>query len=78
MQVTKIKPVIQGVPPCAKENKPAEKKKKASKAKLTATALIICALAGLAILLSHPVGTLITNRQHEKAIEEYIAAVNLR
>lgn len=76
MQVTKIKPVIQGVPPCAKENKPAEKKKKASKAKLTATALIICALAGLAILLSHPVGTLITNRQHEKAIEEYIAAVN--
>ncbi len=75
MQATKKKSETEPVP-SAQENKPTGKKKRKLLDKLIDVAPILCALAGLAALLSRPVGTWITNRQHEDAIEEYIAAVN--
>ena len=37
---------------------------------------VLLLTAGISLLLLRPVGVLVTNRQHEKAIAEYIAAVD--
>lgn len=58
------------------DNEQAEKRKRSLRIKLIDAVIILCVLTGLALLLSRPVGVLITDRQHEKAIDEYIAAVN--
>ena len=75
MPATKKKPETEPVP-SARDSKPAGKKKQSLRSKLFDVALLLCALTGLAALLSRPVGTWITDRQHENAIAEYIAAVD--
>lgn len=57
-------------------NDPSKKKKRTPRKKLLDTALALCLLIVAALVISRPIGIKIADRQHEKAIEEYIAAVN--
>ena len=85
MQAAQKKPETEPGPP-ARESKPAEAsnppetaltvKKRTLRNKLLDIAIALCLLGIAALVLSRPIGTWISNRQHEDAIEEYIEAVN--
>lgn len=58
------------------DNEPSKKKKWTRWSKLLDIALALCLLTIVALVISRPIGIKIANRQHEKAIEDYIASVN--
>ncbi len=75
MQAAKKSPKAESAPPAQNHETPEKKKRKLHNILLD-IAIAFCLTGIVSLVLSRPIGVRISDRQHEDAIDEYIAAVN--